>query len=150
MLDANDLKAIEQLFEKKFDRIDERFDAIDKHFEEVDERFDAIDKQFDAIDKHFDAIDKRFEKVDDRFTKMEKKLIREMDKRIRASENLLLETMDYDRKVLEERIEKLTSCIEQLEQHSRIVKHDENMTELILRKIEELQNEMEILKLKIA
>lgn len=150
MLDANDLKAIEQLFEKKFDRIDDRFDAIDKRFEEVDERFDAIDKQFDAIDKHFDAIDKRFEKVDDRFTKMEKKLIREMDKRIRASENLLLETMDYDRKVLEERIEKLTSCIEQLEQHSGIVKHDENMTELILRKIEELQNEMEILKLKIA
>ena len=150
MLELQDLQAIEEIFDRKLGRIDERFERIDERFAEIDKQFVEMNKKFAEVDKRFTEVNDRFAEVNDRFAKMEKKFIREMDKRIRKSENLLLENMDFDRKVLEARIEKCMERIEQLEQHSNIVKHDENMNDLILRKIEELQNEVEALKLKIA
>lgn len=122
LLDVNDLKAIEQL----------------------------LDKKFEPVIECFETVDKRFEAIDECFTKLEKKFIKEMDKRIRASENLLLETMDQDRKILEARMDQLDGRIDQLEQHTKIVKHDEDMTELILQKIDGLQSEVEEIKIKIA
>ena len=150
MLDANDLKAIEALFDKKFEKIDNRLDGIDNRLDGIDTRLDAMDGRLDAMDGRLDAMDGRLDTMDGCIKKMEKRLLKEMDKRIQASENLLLTELARERKYLELRIDKLSNRIEQLEQHSRIVKHDENMTELILKKIEELQNEIERLKLKIA
>lgn len=102
------------------------------------------------LDERFEGVDKRFEMVDKRFAESEKKIIKEIDKRIRKSESLLLLEMDRDRKFLERRIDTLAKQIEELEQHSAIVRHEENTADLLLRMIEELRKEMEELKLKIA
>ncbi len=137
MLEPNDLKAIAAL-------LDERFETVDKRFEEMDKRFETVDKRFTETE---DRITKEMDK---RFAETEKKIIKEIDTRIGKSENLLLLEMDRDRKFLERRIDTLARQIEELEQHAKIERHDENMADLLLSMIDELRKEMEELKEKIA
>jgi tetrahydromethanopterin S-methyltransferase subunit G len=43
----DDLKAVLQAIEKRFEQIDRRFEQIDKRFEQIDRRFEQIDKRLD-------------------------------------------------------------------------------------------------------
>jgi len=78
-----ELKAMREMFEVKFDAIDKRFEAVDKRFEAVDKRFEAVDKRFESVDKRFESLQRemnarfeslqremnaRFEAMDKRFS----------------------------------------------------------------------------------
>ena len=63
-----ELKAMREMFEVKFDAIDKRFEAVDKRFESVDKRFESLQREMNArfeslqreMNARFEAMDKRF------------------------------------------------------------------------------------------
>ena len=99
-------------------------------------------------------MDEKFEQSEARMLKtMDERLakLREsMEERIIKTENLLLGEMSFDREYLEKQITKVRENMERLEQYSRITKLESDNTGLMLRMIEDLRREMELLKSKIA
>jgi hypothetical protein len=76
-----ELKAMREMSELKFEEINKRFEALQR---ELNSRFEAIDKRFEALqrelDSRFEATDRRFEAMDKRFEALQ----REMNTRFEA------------------------------------------------------------------
>lgn len=64
-----ELKAMREMSEVKFEEINRRFEALQR---ELNSRFEAVDKRFDALqrelDSRFGATDRRFEAMNKRFS----------------------------------------------------------------------------------
>ena len=114
--------------------------------EKVNPKFEAIDRRFEAMDQRLDAMDQRFEGIDRRFEALEEK----MEARIQESENLLLDELDRIQKHLSERIDKVQSEVDELNQYHRIKKLEDDNTGLILKLVENLMKRMDVLEAKIA
>jgi len=57
-----DIAALGQSMDARFQSIEDCLHAHDKRFDAHDKRFDAHDKRFDAHDKRFDALDSKIDK----------------------------------------------------------------------------------------
>ncbi|WP_353683988.1 hypothetical protein V4D30_08920 [Thermodesulfovibrio sp. 3907-1M] len=77
-----ELKALREIENARFDAMQERFEVIQQqmkaYHEAVDKRFEAIQQQMkayhEAVDKRFEAVEKRFEAVDKRFEALERRV----------------------------------------------------------------------------
>ncbi len=73
-----ELRAIREDSDRKFEAIGKRFEAADKRFEAIEAELKAMredsDRKFEASEKRFEAIDKRFEDADKRFETIETEL----------------------------------------------------------------------------
>lgn len=116
----------------------------------VDEKFAAIDKRFEAIDKRFEAIDEKFEAIDERFAEFEVKMECMMDEKIRASENRVLEYIDFVQEGIYKRITRLEEEFEKFKTYCHIAELDSEEHKIMLKKIEELEQRLGILENKIA
>ena len=74
-----ELKALREIEDARFEAIEKRFEAIEKRFEalqrEMNARFEAMEKRFEAIDNRFEALQRemnaRFEAMERRFNFMQ-------------------------------------------------------------------------------
>jgi hypothetical protein len=58
---ANQVRALREHVDDRFDRIDDRFDRIDDRFDRIDDRSGRIDDRFDRIDDRFEGLNVRFD-----------------------------------------------------------------------------------------
>ncbi len=67
----DDLKALKEWAETRFDRIDAQFESVNAQFESVNARFEGVDAQFEGVDAQFEGVKAQFESVNGRFTQLE-------------------------------------------------------------------------------
>lgn len=52
---TDDLAALEERLDRRFEQIDRRFEAIDRRFEAIDRRFDTVDHKFEILNHQWGA-----------------------------------------------------------------------------------------------
>ena len=66
-----ELRALNNKFDEKFEGVDKKFASIDEKFASIDEKFAQIDKKFDQIDEKFASIDENLARIDRRITRVD-------------------------------------------------------------------------------
>ena len=62
-----DLDALAERMDLRFEDIDRRFEEVHRHFDAIDRRFVEIDRRFEEVHRHYVEIDRRFDEVDRHF-----------------------------------------------------------------------------------
>lgn len=71
-LTKEDLQAIEGLFSKRFDKIDQRLDAVERRLDTVERRLDAVDQRLDAMDQRLDSLENTVKHINLRLNHVER------------------------------------------------------------------------------
>ncbi|MDE7367291.1 MAG: hypothetical protein K2N24_08045 [Lachnospiraceae bacterium] len=133
------------ILEKVDDRLEKTETSI---LEKVDDRLEKteasiLEKVDDRLEKAEASI---LEKVDDRLEKIEISLLNKVDIQLRQSENMILSEMECTRTILEKQIERIRQNMDELNQYYRIAKLENDNTELLLDRINELSKRVEELE----
>lgn len=73
-LTKEDLQAIAELFNPRFDKIESRLDAIEERLDAVEIRLDAMDIRLTNLELNFSRIESRLTNLEIDFSKMEARL----------------------------------------------------------------------------
>ena len=57
MLSKEDLKAIKELFDGQFKKIDERFEKIDDQFEKIGGQFETVHARLDKMERRMETLE---------------------------------------------------------------------------------------------
>lgn len=104
-LTKEDLEAISDLIDAKFDEQDKRIDArFDEQEQKINARFDVVDKKFEEVDKRFDRQEQNFDKkLDD---------LKAEFKEMLTDNNMLI--AEHVQRVVSESEERLTQQIKEI------------------------------------
>ena len=114
---------------EQLSNINSRLNGFDEKFDKIDERFEKIDEKFEKIDQRFNEMEENF---DNKLNNCKKDILKEIDN-LRGSvvllENKVLsvfpalyEAFELNRKLQDDRNEKVAYLSEKTEEHSiRIV-----------------------------
>ncbi len=97
--------------------------------------------------KELDVLKNMMESV---LEKSEESILSKVDERLANSENLLLEEMERTRSILDTKIERVQKNLDELSQHYRITKLENDNMALLLKMIEGLTRRVEELERKTA
>ena len=97
--------------------------------------------------KELDVLKNMMESV---LEKSEESILSKVDERLANSENLLLEEMERKRSILDTKIERVQKNLDELSQHYRITKLENDNMALLLKMIEGLTRRVEELERKTA
>ncbi len=97
--------------------------------------------------KELDVLKNMMESV---LEKSEESILSKVDERLANSENLLLEEMERTRSILDNKIERVQKNLDELSQHYRITKLENDNMALLLKMIEGLTKRVEELERKTA
>lgn len=112
-------------------------------------------KELDVLKNMMESVLEKSEesilsKVDERLEKSEESILSKVDERLANSENLLLEEMERTRSILDTKIERVQKNLDELSQHYRITKLENDNMALLLKMIEGLTRRVEELERKTA
>lgn len=71
---SDQLRSMDEKFEKKFDIVEQRLDTIDGRLDNIDLRLGTVDQRLHTVDQRLDAADQRFDSIDRRLDESDKKL----------------------------------------------------------------------------
>ena len=138
MLEQNDLELIGKIVRREIrEELGERFaeqdERIDKRFAEQDERMDRMEKCFAEQNERMDRMEKRFAEQDEHFEmrlkEQESSLKQYIRNELTHTENLLLEEIERQRRITDERFDRLENEMQTIRSYSRINQLDlERMT----------------------
>ena len=131
MLEQKELDVLKNMMESVLEKSEESI------LSKVDER---LEKSEESI----------LSKVDERLEKSEESILSKVDERLANSENLLLEEMERTRSTLDTKIERVQKNLDELSQHYRITKLENDNMALLLKMIEGLTRRVEELERKTA
>ena len=131
MLEQKELDVLKNMMESVLEKSEESI------LSKVDER---LEKSEESI----------LSKVDERLEKSEESILGKVDERLANSENLLLEEMERTRSILDTKIERVQKNLDELSQHYRITKLENDNMALLLKMIEGLTRRVEELERKTA
>ena len=131
MLEQKELDVLKNMMESVLEKSEESI------LSKVDER---LEKSEESI----------LSKVDERLEKSEESILSKVDERLANSENLLLEEMERTRSILDTKIERVQKNLDELSQHYRITKLENDNMALLLKMIEGLTRRVEELERKTA
>ena len=131
MLEQKELDVLKNMMESVLEKSEESI------LSKVDER---LEKSEESI----------LSKVDERLEKSEESILSKVDERLANSENLLLEEMERKRSILDTKIERVQKNLDELSQHYRITKLENDNMALLLKMIEGLTRRVEELERKTA
>ena len=98
-------------FDEKFDKIDERFEKIDEKFEKIDQRFNEMEENFDKkLNNCKKDILKEIDNLRGSVVLLENKVLSEFP--------ALYEAFELNRKLQDDRNEKVAYLSEKTEEHS--------------------------------
>ena len=131
MLEQKELDVLKNMMESVLEKSEESI------LSKVDER---LEKSEESI----------LSKVDERLEKSEESILSKVNERLANSENLLLEEMERTRSILDNKIERVQKNLDELSQHYRITKLENDNMALLLKMIEGLTRRVEELERKTA
>lgn len=127
MLDKTDLDTLKNMMESV---IDERLEKSEASIlEKVDERFEKLEGSM-------------MEKMEESLEKSETSIWNRVNKRLERSEGFLLDEIERTRNILEDKISKVQSNLDELNQYYRITRLENDNTVLLLKMIEDLEKRM--------
>ena len=88
--------------------------------------------------------------IDERLTSSEDKMFRTMDERFTSSENMILKELDRVQEHLENDIQKVQKNLDELQQYYRITKLENDNYTLLLQMYNNMQKDIDALKVKTA
>ena len=130
MLDAKDMEMLKAYFDPKFDALNRRMDSMEMRIGALEKRMDAMEKRMDAMEKRMDAMEKRMDAME--------KHMQETDAKIDARTDLLLNEIELLRNAHDHRIDKIQESVNDLIQYYRIKKLDDSNNELLLPRVDKL------------
>lgn len=161
MLDKNDIALLKDMFaetnariDKRFSEMDERFLAIDRRFAEMDKRFSEMDERFSASDAKFDSLraemDRRFSESNDRMDRLYEKLDAKFNDQLIRSESFLLDEIERLQKNIDKKLSAINESISELKQYYQITKLENDTITILIRTIDQLQDNIHDLQKRIG
>ena len=121
MLTNEDLKAIESIMDRRFDRVEERLDRMEERLDRVDERLDRVEERLDRVEGGLDRMDERLDRMEERLDRVEERLDR-----------------------MEERLDLMDESIDR-----KIGESELRMSQMMDRKLEPIQNEIHMIRVDL-
>ncbi len=146
MLEQKELDVLKNMMESVLEKSEESIlSKVDERLEKSEESI--LSKVDERLEKSEESI---LSKVDERLEKSEESILSKVDERLANSENLLLEEMERTRSTLDTKIERVQKNLDELSQHYRITKLENDNMALLLKMIEGLTRRVEELERKTA
>ncbi len=111
---------------------------------------EVVAPRFEKIDERFEKIDERFDEVDKRFGELEERMKKYTDTSIRASENRVLEYVDFLQEKYYKYMDEMREDIRKMKQYNYIAQMDADEHKMILKRIQEMEERIAWLENKIA
>ncbi|WP_346910822.1 hypothetical protein [Faecalicatena orotica] len=148
-LSSEDLQAISQLFNKRFDEIDTKLSqmATKDDIQRLDNRVSTLDDKVSTLDDKVSTLDDKVSTLDDKVDATKQELIDRINKLETDVLNTCLGYTDEQNEIITKKLDDIQSTVNTA---AKIKTIDNSVYEIINKRFEKVQKEIDEIKLMIS